>query len=75
MSNTNEGKTPKGEITLLRCLTVTSSGQFPLLLPALAVEAIFQASSPESNPHSALPVMAISTLCIPIYDLIGQKLV
>jgi len=46
--------------TLLRCLTVVSSGQFSLLLPTLVVEAIFQASSPESNPNSLLPVMAIS---------------
>jgi hypothetical protein len=33
--------------------------QFARLLPALAVVAISQAASPESNPHSALPVTAI----------------
>jgi len=35
------------------------NGQFPRLLPTLVVVAIFQAPSPESNPHSQLPVIAI----------------
>ena len=32
--------------------------QFARLLPTLVVVAVFQAPSPESNPHSALPVTA-----------------
>ena len=32
--------------------------QFARLLPTLVVVAVFQAPSPESNPHSALPVIA-----------------
>jgi len=36
--------------------------QFARLLPTLVVVAVFQAPSPESNPHSALPVIAIVVL-------------
>jgi len=32
--------------------------QFARLLPTLVVVAVFQAPSPESNPNSALPVIA-----------------
>jgi len=67
MPCTTEVKFSNGDDTLLRCLTVISSGQFSLLLPALAVEAMFQASSPESNPNSPLPVIAISIPAIPIH--------
>ena len=38
-------------------------GQFARLLPALAVVAIFQAPSPESNPDSLSPVRAIVVHC------------
>jgi len=34
-------------------------GQFARLLPTLVVVAVFQAPSPESNPNSPLPVVAI----------------
>ena len=36
--------------------------QFACLLPTLVVVAVFQAPSPESNPNSALPVIAILVL-------------
>jgi len=36
----------------------TDIEQFARLLPTLVVVAVFQAPSPESNPHSALPVIA-----------------
>ena len=36
--------------------------QFARLLPTLVVVAVFQAPSPESNPHSALPVIATGVL-------------
>ena len=38
-------------------------GQFARLLPTLVVVAISQAPSPESNPHSALPVTAMMVQC------------
>jgi len=46
--------------------------QFARLLPALAVVAIFQAPSPESNPNSPSPVSAVVGHA-PTMQLIGQK--
>ena len=46
-----------------RCLTThVDIGQFARLLPTLVVVAVFQAPSPESNPNSPLPVIAIVVL-------------
>ena len=42
-----------------RCLVSVDIGQFARLLPALAVVAVSQAASPESNPDSPLPVKAM----------------
>ena len=42
-----------------RCLVSVNIGQFARLLPALAVVAVSQAASPESNPDSPLPVRAM----------------
>ena len=42
-----------------RCLTKAGIGQFARLLPILTVVAVSQAPSPESNPHSPLPVTAM----------------
>jgi len=47
-------------------------GQFACLLPAVAVVAVSKAPSPESDPHSPLPVEASVIHCITI-ELIGQK--
>jgi len=41
---------------LIKCISI---GQFTRLLPALAVGAVSQAPSPESNPNSLLPVKAM----------------
>ena len=41
-------------------------GQFARLLPAVAVVAVSQAPSPESNPNSPLPVIAIAVLAATI---------
>jgi len=41
-------------------------GQFTRLLPALAVGAVSQAPSPESNPDSLLPVIAMVSHCLTI---------
>ena len=42
-----------------RCLASVGIGQFARLLPTLVVVAVSQAPSPESNPHSPLPVGAV----------------
>ena len=58
------GEVPSGLATVLRCLTEWFCiGQFARLLPALAVVAVSQAPSPESNPDSPLPVNATVVHC------------
>ena len=44
------------------------------LLPSLDVVAISQAPSPESNPNSPLPVIAMVVQYTTIESMIGQKL-
>lgn len=53
-----------GVTTFRRCLAnnFIGIGQFARLLPTLVVVAIFQAPSPESNPYSPLPVIAMVVL-------------
>lgn len=47
-------------------------GQFACLLPTVAVVAISEAPSPESDPHSPLPVED-EVIHYITTDLIGQK--
>ena len=61
----------EGEAVLLFLVAASPDragiGQFTRLLPALAVVAVFQAPSPESNPNSPLPVRATVVPCATVY--------
>ncbi len=69
---------PTGEVmhsccsSLLPQWTCSFMGQFACLLPTVAVVAVSEAPSPESDPHSPLPVEATVIQYITT-ELIGQK--